>query len=267
MCDRKKPTIVRFSAADADQGYPIPGGPWQAIAIGPESDYDRCTIVAGGSGVPVPTAGGVEGSVDRQVDIASHAFALSVERPWIGPVDGPLNVLMPYAKSLVLEAGPTTSRLKANASTPLWQQFTGRPDFGARVELVLYPFLPPWLPTKRAPMEFAFNYPNFGTTGETSLTLIVPGYGRRSLSLSLGMLGLTAGSLSWNFKGANEAENDAGSPVISTTHTLQAATTEVANFGRTYAFDGEFDVYMLQLAELAALNAGVSVYGFIKAWD
>jgi hypothetical protein len=270
-CDRLgKPTIIRFSVADADKGFRVnqvplgmpPGSPWMAIAIGPESDVDRCIVVAEGADPPIATAGGLASSIDRQVDISNHAFAVSVERPWIGPVSGPFNVLMPYAHSIY-----GSERLKTDDQV-LWQTFAGRPQYAARVELVLYPFLPPWLPTHRAPLDFAFQYPNFGATGGggTGHTIRLPGFGRKRCSLSLEMSGRSAGSLDWTFSGVNVAETDGGIAVVNCKHELGGGT-ESADFDETFAFDQEFDLFELVLAENAALNAGVDIQGIFKAWD
>lgn len=263
MCGNNDVLTRRFDTTDSVNGYQlIEPGPWQAIAIGPDSDFDRCTIVAKTQGVvPIQVAGGLAGSIDRQVDIGDAAFSVSVERPFIGRVEGPLRVLLPYAKGIY-----GSQRLRPD-NRALYQGFAGRPTFLPRLELQLYSFLPPWLPTKRAPFELPFRFPEFGTTGESAVDLYLPGFGRRSLTLSLRMGGYTAGQFAWRFTGRNSLELHDGTAIATITHDLQALTTETANFDRTYAFDGEFDLYHLGMGEGSALSAGTFIEGSIKAWD
>lgn len=263
--------ISRFEVTNAGLGYRIPEiGPWEAIAIGAESDVDRCIIVADGAGAPIMNPSGLDGSVDRQNYISDKAFAVSVERPWIGPVNGPLNVLLPYAKSVHETVADGIQRLRSVDQT-IYQQFlvagTDRPLYTPRLELYLYPFAPGWLPTKRAPLDFVFRFPQFGTTGETTVGIYVPTFGRRSHSLSIEMTDRSAGSIDWSLVGANMAEPDVGGSLVINRHDLQATTTEAADFDRTYFFDGEFDFLHLTVSENAALNAGVEVQGIFKAWD
>lgn len=256
--------IVRFRPEENDQTFPLNAvGPWRAIAIGAESDYDRCILVPRGAGIVVASAGGLTDSLDRQPEIAADSMAVSVERPWIGPAKGPLDVLLPYGKGIYNDAG-TSKRARAQ-SIESWQQLSN--TLYPRLELQLYPFLPPWLPTKRAPLEVPFQYPNFGTTGETVVEFYVPTFGRRSLSLAIAMSGYSAGSMRYTVTGLSGIAF-MGDPVLFTIEeTLQPATDKSANFQATYFFDGEYDYVRLDITEPTALGALTTISGVIKAWD
>lgn len=239
-----------------------------AVAIASDSDLDRCYICSGSPPAPEASAGLSEAQRQRNID---PLIQVSVERPFIGRLNGPLYVVPPYgvvnyrtAAGLVGRVVPGDQALYNMPSSGS----LGPSDRGTRLRLQLYPFLPPFIPEKRAPLEHTFFWPLYDTLPGTSAnkSIIVPGFGRKQLSLSLKMSGWDSGDLTWNMYGINHATSMVSATEWSAQHTLSGPNVEGADFNRTYFFDGEFDYYWLAL-DATSLATNVEVSGFIKAWD
>jgi hypothetical protein len=229
------------------------GGLWGAVAIGAASDLDRCWLFPKSQIDSI--AAGTNGASKRQ-EAFRNGRLVSVERPFIGQLEGPFYALSAYALD-VLQSGGVAERGGIHEVA-----LGGNSLILPQLELDFYKMVPPWLPTKRAPYEQAI-YRESASLG----TFRFPGWGRRAQSLSLSLGGRTTGTLTWRLQGINAASW----PVVSGVadehpHDLQGSTVESADFDRTYFFDGEFDYYVLTLTN-GALDAGAVTGAIWKAWD
>lgn len=245
----------------------IPEGGVFAICIGPESDVDECIILPNGVMPDIPTPIGLTGTINWQASIHPEAIHVSVERPFIGNVQGPFRVLYPYARGIVGSSSPR--RLRPYDDT-LW--FNAGSRFEARrmgIELEFHDCMPSWLPTKRAPLKVPFRYPSFGTTGLSDVDMLIPVMGRRDLQLGIEGTLITSGggSLTWSVAGLVVIENTDSALQLSISETLVTDTVESADFEKSYDFDGEFDVLWIRVDETTALGNNVAVSGYVKAWD
>lgn len=264
-----------IGASDLEGAFPLDlPGVWGAIAIGPRSDMDACLIMPGSAGCPVsvpPFQLNVASTVyrTRAQDALKAAIAVSVERPFIGPITGPFRVMSPYHDSAAYQTS-TPRRMRVPGVSDLWT--THLHSGPAMLELEFYPCIPPWLPTKRAPLKYAFAFPNFGDAagplgGSADVTIRVPVFGRRLITLSLEMGGRSAGSMGYTVSGRNLASAGELLTEIDNVEVLQAEVTASADFDDAFTYDGEFDELLIRLREVTALNAGVTVNGILKAFD
>lgn len=268
-------TLNRNNETPADPGFDVDiQGDVFAIAIGAESDVDRCHVVPSTHLAGAQSPNILADTVGRQFLLGPGARAVSVRRPHIGLIRGPYRVFYPYARQIYRSGGiDHRGTVLADGAGLYGYAPSGSDDVDLvtpKLELEFYRCMPPWLPSERAPLEHAFYYNDFGTSGGyAGGTIRIPGFGRKTLSLSIGMSGRSAGTLRWTFRGINVVGIGGGLGVYrpEIVHNLQAATDETADFEETYFFDGEFDYYELILTEQAALNADVVVDGIIKAWD
>lgn len=231
-----------------------------AIAIGPGSHFDRCTVFPQRALQP-PKASALATETARTA--LPLGIDVSVERPWLGYLKGPFDILLPYGRA-TCSGG---DRIHPQSNT-VWGLYTGSEVFQAALELHFFRSMPPWLPTKRAPLDHVFRYDQFGTTGiPTNRVIRFPTYGRRHHSLSIEMTGRSAGDITWILQGVNESVSQGGTGSVNIAHVIQPTTTEAVDFERTYYFDGEFDRLTLTIAEGTALAAGTTIQGFYKGWD
>jgi hypothetical protein len=262
----QRPRIERFSISDV-ANLPFDGfrqtyaERWHAITIGPDSILDRCWIIP-----PTELGQALSGSTLSTVrtPFGPKAIAVSVERPFVGEIDGPVTIFAPFAESVDSDrrwvSGFNNTVFSASADT-FFPQYAF-----PYLDLQFWTCAPAVLPSARAPLTGLIEYLQVGTTGVLGDTIRLPGYGRRRLSLSLRMTGRSAGDITWSLAGINFARHATRSP-LSISHTLQSSLVEAVDFQRTYFFDGEFDNYALTFAEGAALNAGVTFDVIYKLWD
>lgn len=246
-------------AAAADKGWRVNGERWGAIAISSDSELDRCLIIPK-LGDVVRLTSGVTDEPDKLTRLGA-GILVSVERPYIGPIEGPLRVLPPYATH-ALTSDTATNEIAMPRDLDYYNQ--SAPAF---LGLDLYDEAPPWLPTARAPLDYHFRIDDASTLGGPR-TIRVPCFGRREVSVSLKMSGYSSGTFRWKLEGVNHVdyplENDGGDEF---SKELQADDDNTANFDETYFFDGEFDLLEFTLTEQAAMGAGARISGLVKLRD
>jgi hypothetical protein len=238
----------------------------QAITIGPRSQVDRCYIVP----LVSTSFGRPDGNTfrSRRHELLQRCIAVSVERPWVGTLTGPFAVFGPHAMDTDIDTGTglTTPWIGGKSAVALFDLASNPPERGY-LDLQFYcGGVPSSLPSKRAPFEYLYRLTEFGTGGSSVFSSVYPGWGRRLTTLSIEMVGRTAGSIDWNWRGINFATHG-GLTAVNIEEPLQPTVTEAADFSTTLVNDVEFDLYVWSVTENAALNAGVRVDIVVKAWD
>lgn len=261
-------SVVKLGTTDPAWLYEPVNPHFESICIGARSHFDRCYICPlTGRDRRFPARAA---STEQVSTLLERAIAVSVERPFVGGIDGPFVVFAPYAE---MSYGTTPQRVRPPVLLDYWgsDNLALGEVLHPRLHLDFHRICPPFLPTKRAPFEYAFSYPQFGTSGLAVGSVRLPAYGRTRYSVSLEGAGITAGGgdVQWSLVGQNMTEvgNAGGTKPNNHSHTLQGTTTENADFDRTYFFDGEFDMVLLSLIENTGLAAGTTLSGLIKMWD
>lgn len=232
-------------------------GVCEAISIGPRSMLDRCYIMPVGA---FPGRNPAVAGESMRNEFASHAIAVSVERPWVGHLEGPFVVFGPYGQDTDLDGVNGTLPWIGGVGANIYGD---NADLDSYLDLQFYSTIPHVLPTKRAPAEYLRRYTAFDATALD--TLVFPGWGRRRIFLGIEATGIAAGDFTYRVDGVNLAFKNAD--IVEIRETLQAATTVNADGEASFVYDGEFDLYELTLDEGAALTAGVDVDIIFKAWD
>lgn len=245
------------TAGDASQGYFVSRltGQFKAITVGPRSMVDRCYILRQTSLQPVPNAPTTTETLHR--DHQSDIQMVSVERPFVGLIEAPILVLLPFNEESTGSAPGVA--LNLGGQTVLDRAV---PPY---LDLQFYRDIPPWLPTKRAPFSWAKRWTEFGTTGLSIAAPQIPGFGRRQASVSFEVSGYTTGTLTWRFQGENLVQ--VGGSSIRIDQDLQPTTAVSTNTQQVFFFDGEFDYYIFTIQETVTLGAGTTVDVIIKLWD
>lgn len=232
-----------------------------AIAIGAESEFDRCWVFPKGQ-LPARVQSPAVNLSIEQLFAGAGGFLVSAERPWVGQVEGPFTVLLPYATSIFRGASSGFERV-----TPVSENMSGAiagggmvgfPGNGRLPSLVLdfHAETPRWLPSERSPREYVYLAADFGTSSTKRFR--VPTYGRRYTSIALKMTGYGSGTL----RAAITGYRALGFPIngqLEITEEMLAATDFTADFSRIYESTAEYDFIEVLLTEQAAMSADALV--------
>lgn len=257
-------TADRFSAGGRFFVHEVKRN-WNAIAIGSRSMFDRCYII-GGSHLGVPIARSA--FVDNLDLYMSQAVEVSVERPHIGHIEGPVIIAPPYSQSVA--NGGRISGMVDSTSLPLTyigsdnnQQVDD--NIVPHLDLVFYKKVPPFIPTKRAPWEYVAGYSQFGTTGISTTITQLPGWGRNRWHLALNFT-VTSGSVDYTIAGIDIWSDVSGTAETHTTILVPTTTVTLTSQISHVVTEG-FDIIQVNITENAAMGANSSVALLARGYD
>lgn len=247
------PTLQKMYSAGAIVG------PHGGVAIAGQSEIDRCWVFPKGDG-PAVEGRAFTGITHHQHNLFERGILVSAKRPFIGEIEGPYSILLPYAPAVYHHSSTSHER-----ATILRASNYGQSGALPSLDLEFFRCVPSWLPSQRAPREYVYRSDDFGTgTGDSSKTFRVPAFGRRYISIALDAIVL-GGTINLTIKGIKGC--DWTSVTIDARETLLATESLTTDTARIYEFTGEFDFVEVTLAEGSALSADSAVGLIITVMD
>lgn len=199
---------------------------WEAIAVGPESDFDSYFLFPSGldsrDGQPPVVATSLGQPQQRSIKV-------SVESPYYGTTEGKW-LMKSHLSQLTVGGSTRRSMSGINAA------------YRGTVDLLFYPRRPPNLPLKRPPAYNAARY-TFGSaaSAETDV-LIMPTFGRKGFTVSAqrvsGSVAYSSGTFTLRVYGETFGVRSGGLDFFATTDLTGLTKVYSSN---AFDFNGEID--------------------------
>lgn len=238
---------------------------WNAIAIGSRSMFDRCFVMPMAQ-IQDPRA--VSSLIDNLDMYMSQVVEVSVERPHIGHIEGPLIIAPGYSQN-VNNGTRISAMVDQNSNTFIGADFTiaAVPDDRVvpHLDLAFYAKAPPFIPTKRAPWDYVAEFSQFGSTGTNTVIIQLPGWGRNRWHIALNFT-IVGGSIDYRIDGIDMYSLSTGNASTITTP-LVPVTTIAASGDFSHVVTEGFDIIRITATENAALSANSSFTALARGYD
>ncbi len=206
------------------------GDLFEAVEVGPDSDWDEFYLFANGKQPPSPDLAsyGPDGNPLR--NYFSDAIHVSVGNPYVGPLRGPIVACLPLA--VYTQDGER----QAGYIPPQAAYLPGREWC---LDLKFHRVNPLWFARQRPQKRIGAEMANYGGTVAETTLLYMPAMGREDFLLAYSALSIVAGTVTLRIYGGTFGAGFGGS----TMEKLLASPTIVAAGAEAYEYEGKFDYY------------------------
>ena len=234
-------TFPEDVAIDAIAPIAYPGG-YEAVAVGPESDFDQYFLYPEGRVLQDASTPLLVATQTARFASQVQAVKVGIRAPYYGLLSGPIRL----ASHMSQISGGLTTAGQRRSMTGVDSSRKGT------VDLLFYPKRPPNLPLMRPDRRHVGRW-TFGTADATETTILTaPGFGSREQLFSSrrisGAVAYVSGTFAMKVYGEQFIGRLSGTDFFAST-LLQTFTVTSNVFTSNYEYEGRFDYYRVTATE------------------